>query len=154
MTETMTSNAAAVRAGYDAFARGDMAALSRLFHPDATWTHRNAGRFAGTKGGFETIAAFFGESAQLSAGTLRVELDEVAGDGDTVAALCHMTATRPDGRALDDRQCTSSACATASPCRSTSTSATPPPWRRSGRRPEPDPPVRVRPAAAFGGRLR
>ncbi len=104
MTGTITSSADTVRSGYEAFARGDMAALAGLFAPEAVWTHRNGGRFAGPKGGFEAIAAFFGESVELSAGTLRVEPTAFLGEGEHVAVLVHMTGTRPDGRTLDDRQ--------------------------------------------------
>ena len=104
MTGTATSNIQIVRSGYEAFGRGDMAGVAELFAPDAVWTHRNGGRFAGPKHGFDTIAAFFGESVELSAGTLRVEPTDLLGDGDEVAVLVHMTGTRPDGRVLDDRQ--------------------------------------------------
>ena len=41
-----------VRRGYDAFARGDMLAMRELFAPDASWDHRNAGRFAGPARGW------------------------------------------------------------------------------------------------------
>ena len=104
MTGTITSNADTVRSGYQAFARGDVAALAGVFTPEAVWTHRNGGRFAGPKDGFQTIAAFFGESVELSAGTLRVEPTAFLSEGENVAVLVHMTGTRPDGRALDDRQ--------------------------------------------------
>jgi hypothetical protein len=104
MTDTITSNVQTVRAGYEAFARGDMAALSELFAPDAAWTHRNSGRFSGAKRGFDAITAFFGESVQLSTGTLRVEPTDFLGERDKVAVLVHMSGTRPDGRVLDDRQ--------------------------------------------------
>jgi len=103
-TTTPTGNDAIVLAGYAAFGRGDMPALSRLFAADAVWTHRNAGRLGGSKHGFEAIAAFFGESVELSARTLRVEPRAAIGEGDTVAVLTHMTARRPDGRVLDDEQ--------------------------------------------------
>jgi ketosteroid isomerase-like protein len=104
MTDTATSNTQIVRSGYQAFGRGDMAALAERFAPDAVWTHRNGGRFAGPKHGFDAIMAFYGESVELSAGTLRVEPTDLLGDADSVAVLVHMTATRPDGRVLDDRQ--------------------------------------------------
>ena len=80
MSDTATSNVQIVRSGYEAFGRGDMAALSELFAEDAMWTHRNGGRFAGPKNGFDAITAFFGESVQLSAGTLRVEPTDLLGD--------------------------------------------------------------------------
>jgi ketosteroid isomerase-like protein len=61
-------------------------------------------RFSGPKRGFDAIAAFFGESVQLSAGTLCVEPSQFLGDDDAAAVLVHMQGTRPDGRALDDHQ--------------------------------------------------
>lgn len=104
MTGTITSNVETVRSGYEAFARGDMAALAEAFAPDAVWTHRNGGRFTGPKRSFDAILAFFGESVELTAGTLRVEPTGFLSDDGSVAVLVHMTATRPDGRTLDDRQ--------------------------------------------------
>ena len=104
MIETTTAAEALVLAGYNAFSQGDMERLGQLFLPDATWTHRNAGRLGGTKHGFPAIAAFFGESAELYAGTLRVEPQAAIGRGDTVAVLTHMSARHQDGRVLDDDQ--------------------------------------------------
>jgi len=101
---TPTGNDAIVLAGYEAFARGDMPALSRLFTPDAVWTHRNGGRLGGPKRGFDAIAAFFGESVELSGATLRVEPRTAIGRGDTVVVLAHLSGRRPDGRVLDDEQ--------------------------------------------------
>jgi uncharacterized protein len=103
-TTTQTVNEALVLSGYEAFGRGDVESLARLFLPDATWTHRNAGRFAGPKRGFAAIASFFGESAELTQGTLRVEPTATLGRNSTVAVFVHMTAGRPDGRVLDDDQ--------------------------------------------------
>ena len=132
MTDTITPNVQTVRAGYDAFARGDMAALSDLFAPDAAWTHRNGGRFSGAKRGFDAITAFFGESVQLSAGTLRVEPTDFLGEGDKVAVLVHMSGPAPTAASSTTARCTCSTCATATRSPSTSTSATRPLSRRSG----------------------
>ena len=103
-TTTLTGSETTVLAGYDAFGRGDMEALERMFVPDCTWTHRNGGRLGGTKHGFGAILAFFGESVELSAGGLRVEPESTVGRGGTVAVFVHMSAGRPDGRVLDDHQ--------------------------------------------------
>ena len=106
MAQTATESVALVRAGYETFARGDIAGLAELFHPDATWDHHNSGRLGGTKVGFDSIAAFFGESAELTAGTLRAEPIRFMSDGaeDIVAVLVRTTGQRPDGRQLDDIQ--------------------------------------------------
>lgn len=103
-TTTQSAHEALVLSGYEAFSRGDMESLARLFLPEATWTHRNAGRFAGPKQGFAAIAGFFGGSAELTQGTLRVEPTATLSRGDTVAVFTHMSGRRPDGRVLDDDQ--------------------------------------------------
>jgi uncharacterized protein len=102
-TTTTTDNAALVKAGYAAFASGDMQLLSEVF-AETAWNHRNQDRFGGVKRGFDEIGAFFGESAQLTEGTLKVDPKAVLAEGDTVAVIAHMTGSRPDGRRLDDMQ--------------------------------------------------
>jgi ketosteroid isomerase-like protein len=100
-----STGAAAVRAGFEAFARGDVPAFIAMLRPDATWNHRNDDRFAGVHAGVPGIMAFLGESAELSAGTLRVVPTMIAGDADgRVAAVVRLTASRPDGRTIDDQQ--------------------------------------------------
>ena len=103
MSTTSTDNAAFVRNGYAAFASGDMQLLGELF-AETVWNHRNPDRFGGLKRGFDEIGAFFGESAQLTEGTLNVDPREVLADGKTVAVIARMTGSRPDGRRLDDMQ--------------------------------------------------
>jgi len=104
-TTTTSSDIAIVREGFEAFARGEVAAFADMFAPGATWNHRNDDRHAGIKAGREAIMAFLGESAQLTAGTLRAVPGSFMSDGDgRVAATVRVSATRPDGRAFDDAQ--------------------------------------------------
>ena len=105
-TTSPTAAAELVRRGYAAFAQGDMATLADVFAPDIVWTHRNDDRWQEQKHGFDAVAAFFGESVQLTAGTLRVEAKRFLADdaADTVAVIAHMYGSRPDGRQLDDEQ--------------------------------------------------
>ena len=105
-TQTMAdADIAAVRAGFEAVARGDLAAFADGFHPDATWNHRNDDRFGGIHHGSDGIVAFLAESVQLTAGTLRPVPTAFLADGEgRVAVLTHLTASRPDGRVFDDRQ--------------------------------------------------
>jgi ketosteroid isomerase-like protein len=105
---SMTTAAAdvdAVRSGFDAVAAGDMAGFAAMFHPDATWNHRNDDRLGGIKEGVDAILGFLEESIELTAGTLRpvpeVFMPDSAGH---VAVRTRITATRPDGRAFDDTQ--------------------------------------------------
>jgi ketosteroid isomerase-like protein len=94
-----------VRAGFAAVAEGDMAAFSAMFHPDATWNHRNDDRLGGVKQGVGAIVGFLGESMEITAGTLRPVPEIFMPDGDGhVAVLTRVSATRPDSRTFDDSQ--------------------------------------------------
>jgi ketosteroid isomerase-like protein len=108
MTTTATpadAHAAVVRAGFEAFGRGDLAAFAELFDPDATWNHRNPDRLGGVHEGREGIVAFIAESGRLTEGTLRAAPEAIMADGaGRVAVLTRVSGTRPDGRTFDDPQ--------------------------------------------------
>jgi ketosteroid isomerase-like protein len=109
MTTTDTTPAGAdvavVRAGYEAFARGDVPGVAAMFHADATWNHRNDDRLGGVHRGRDAILAFIAESGKLTAGTLRAAPESFMADGaGRVAVLTRVSGTRPDGRSFDDPQ--------------------------------------------------
>lgn len=102
---TADTDISVVRAGFDAVARGDLAAFSDLFHPDATWNHRNDDRLGGLHRGSDGIVAFLTESMHLSAGTLRPVPEIIMADGEgRVVVLTRVSGSRPDGRSFDDPQ--------------------------------------------------
>lgn len=105
-TDTIASaDIGAVRSVFAAFACGDLAAIGDLFHPDATWNHRNQDRLGGIHQGSDGIAAFLAESAQLTGGTLRPVPQSFLADGQgTVAVLVQVSGSRPDGRTVDNAQ--------------------------------------------------
>jgi ketosteroid isomerase-like protein len=104
-TQTTTSPAAVVQAGFEAFGRGDLAAFAEMFHADATWNHRNPDDLGGIHRGRDGIVAFIVESGERTAGTLRAApLAVLTGDGGRVAVVTQVSGTRPDGRAFDDTQ--------------------------------------------------
>jgi ketosteroid isomerase-like protein len=99
------SDIAVVRSGFEAFAKGDMAAFAAMFASDATWNHRNPDRLGGIHQGRDGIVAFIVESGRLTEGTLRAVPEGILADGDgKVAVLTRVSGTRPDGRTLDDAQ--------------------------------------------------
>lgn len=105
MSTAVAADAAVVRAGFEAFARGDLDAFAEIFHPDATWNHRNQDRHGGVHEGREGIVEFMVEAGRLTAGTLRAEPRAVMTDGaGRVAVLVGISGTRPDGRTFDDTQ--------------------------------------------------
>ncbi len=94
-----------VRAVFGAFASGDLAALNDLLHADAAWHHRNDDRFRGTHRGADGIIGYLTESVLLTAGTLHAEPQLIMADGGGhVAVLVRLSASRPDGRAMDGLQ--------------------------------------------------
>ncbi len=99
------TDADVVRAVFQAFADADLAALSDLLHADATWHHRNDDRLGGVHHGSDAITAYLAQSAQLTAGTLRVVPQSYMTDGQGRASvLVRLSATRPDGRSMDGPQ--------------------------------------------------
>jgi len=102
---TATTSTDVVRAGFEAFGRGDLAAFAEQFEPDATWNHRNPDRLGGIHHGSDSIVAFLTESMQLTAGTLQpVPLAVMADGAGRVAVHTRISATRPDGRSFEDLQ--------------------------------------------------
>jgi ketosteroid isomerase-like protein len=94
-----------VRAGFAAVAAGDLPGFAAVFHPDATWNHRNDDQLGGIKHGVDEIVGFLSESMTLTAGTLR-PIPEIylTDDAGHVAVLTRISGTRPDGRHFDDTQ--------------------------------------------------
>ena len=46
-TDRTAINIELVQAGYDAFAKGDLAAVERLFHPEVIWHAQRLGALSG-----------------------------------------------------------------------------------------------------------
>jgi ketosteroid isomerase-like protein len=65
-------NVELVQAGYDAFTRGDLAAVEKLFDPEVVWHAQRLGALSGDHGGWPEVLRFFGETMELSKGTFRV----------------------------------------------------------------------------------
>ncbi len=104
-TTTAADDIAAVRAGFESFAQGDVAGFAAMFRPDATWNHRNDDHLGGVHRGVDGIMAFLGESGRLTAGTLRAVPERFMADGEGHVAVCtRVSGTRPDGRTFDDSQ--------------------------------------------------
>ena len=100
-----TADVDVVAAGFRAVADGDLAGFAAMFHPDATWNHRNDDRLGGVKSGVEAILGFLGTSMELTGGTLRPVPQAFLHNGaDQVAVLTHVSGSRPDGRSFEDTQ--------------------------------------------------
>jgi hypothetical protein len=90
-----------VRAGFAAFARGDIEALrSEYFAPDIRWHFPGRGPLAGDHHGVDQVIEFAGRLAGLSDGTHRIELHDVIGNDQHVVAL-HTTRAERNGKQLE-----------------------------------------------------
>jgi ketosteroid isomerase-like protein len=93
-------SAARLRAGFAAFAAGDVEGVRGLFTRDVEWTIPGASTLAGTYRGIDAVLAMLGRTAALSGGTYRVEPAFVLGDDEHAAVSYRATGTR-EGRRLE-----------------------------------------------------
>ena len=103
MSANESQNIAAVRRGYEAFAKGDVETLKTLFAPNATWHQAETGVLRGNYRGAQAILEFFGQLAHETAGSLRVEPLTMAASGDHVFVLDRATGKRK-GKTLDSKE--------------------------------------------------
>ena len=83
-----------MRRGYAAFANGDIETLKTLFSANANWNQIETGVLPGNYRGANGILEYFGQLAQESQGSLRVEPQAMAASGDRVFVLERVTGTR------------------------------------------------------------
>jgi hypothetical protein len=92
-------NVGLVRKGYDAFAKGGMATLRDLFAENIVWHVPGNNPFSGEHKGRDAVFALFARTAELSGGTLGIELHDVLANDEHAVALVQATASR-QGRQL------------------------------------------------------
>ncbi len=96
-------NVALVKRGYDAFSKGDLAAIQAMGAEDEVWetTLGGAPGFRYEYRGPGEVLEFFATLQERTGGTFKDEPEAfMPVDDDRVAVLEHITATR-DGRTLD-----------------------------------------------------
>jgi len=98
-TDAGRENIANIRRGFEAFAAGDMAALSELFEENAVWHGERTGILEGDYHGRDAIFAVFGQLHQETAGTFRSTPIDMAASGDKVFVQTEVTGERR-GRSL------------------------------------------------------
>jgi ketosteroid isomerase-like protein len=93
-------NVRRIRDGYDAFAKGDLAALRELMTDDVVWHLPGHSPLAGDYEGIDAVLAFFGQVMEMTGGSFRVEPLTLLADDHYGAAPVRVTAHRGD-RHLD-----------------------------------------------------
>jgi len=96
MTETGTAeaNGALIAGAYDAFSRGDVQGAMAAFAEDIFWHVPGRGPLARDYRGHVEVLGFFEHFMALSAGTFRLQVDDVLAKGERVVVLCTESARR------------------------------------------------------------
>ena len=89
-------DAAVIRAGYEAFDKGDIPAVMERFADDIGWHVPGRGPLAGDYRGSEEVLGFFGKLQDLSGGSFRLEMHDMLASDDHVVVLVTEIAQRGD----------------------------------------------------------
>jgi ketosteroid isomerase-like protein len=95
-------NAALLRKGYDAIARGDLLSVLQLFAEDGVMHVGGTGPLSGDHQGREAIGEAFAGLFEWTGGTVRLQIGEIVADDQHAVANVRETARRAsDGLMLD-----------------------------------------------------
>jgi uncharacterized protein len=92
-------NVARLRDGYAAFAKGDFAALNDLFAEDLLWHVGGRNQLSGDYRGRDAVFGLFGKQAEVTEGSVQLDLHAVFADDEHGVALVVGTASR-GGRSI------------------------------------------------------
>ena len=95
-------NAALLRKGYDAFAKGDTAALTELFSEDVVWHLSGDNLISGEHKGRDAVFAVFAKTMELTGGTFNIDLHDIVANDEHTVSLSRASASR-QGKQLDLR---------------------------------------------------
>src|SRR3954452_23697296 len=102
MGERAERHARAIREVYGGFGTGDMPRVLASLSPDVVWhVPEHHGRLSGDRKGREEVLGLFGTMFELSEGTLRAEIIDVAASDEFAAVYVHATGSAR-GNILDD----------------------------------------------------
>jgi ketosteroid isomerase-like protein len=101
---TVQDNLDLVRRGYAAFGAGDADTLLELFSPDIVQTVPGSSALAGSHKGAQNVLALYGRLAELSGGTIRVELEDALSDGGDRVITVHQVTAERDGETYSARE--------------------------------------------------
>src|SRR6476659_6150832 len=95
-------NVELVRGGFDAFNRGDVDHLSKIFANDCVQHMAGSNRFTGDHKGRDNVLAMYGELAAETDGTCGVTLERIYANDPRAVATFSSTASRK-GKKLDQQ---------------------------------------------------
>jgi uncharacterized protein len=90
----MHSNGEIIKQAYDAFGRGDMPTVFGILDKGIKWHVPGQSPLSGDYCGHDEVMGFFKKCMDLSQGTLRIDLRDVAATETSVFVLCTVSANR------------------------------------------------------------
>jgi uncharacterized protein len=93
---TEHANVQHLRDAYDAFAKGDLAALTELWQPDIRWHEPGSNQLSGTYEGTDAVFGLFARTFELTENSFRVELLQACADDEHGVTLVRLTGHRGD----------------------------------------------------------
>lgn len=91
---TAHPNVEVTRRGYEAFAKGDVAALRELMDDEVTWHVSDGGPLSGSYHGQSDVLGFLARLAQETGGTFRLDVHDILANDEHVVALGTLSASR------------------------------------------------------------
>ena len=95
-------NVALLQKGYEAFARGDIAALTDMFAQDMVWHVPGTNLISGEHKGRDAVFAVFAKTMELTGGTFKIDLHDIVANDEHTVSLTRAAASR-QGKQLDLR---------------------------------------------------
>ena len=95
-------NAALLRKGYEAFAKGDIAAITDMFAEDMVWHVPGNNLISGEHKGRDAVFAVFAKTMELTGGTFKIDLHDIVANDEHTVSLTRAAASR-QGKQLDLR---------------------------------------------------
>jgi len=95
-------NVTLVRRGFEAFNAGDIATLTEMIATDAIQHMPGDNQLSGEHKGRDSILAMYGQMAELTNGTLRVDLEHVYANDHRAVAVYRAHGTR-HGRMVEEK---------------------------------------------------
>jgi ketosteroid isomerase-like protein len=96
-------NAARIRDGYAAFAKGDFAVLNDLLAEDLVWHHGGRSQLAGDYRGRDAVYELLGKLIEVTHGTFHMDL-EAAFANDELGVALVVASSSVDGRSVAARE--------------------------------------------------
>ena len=91
----MHPNGELIQRGFEAFAQGDMGAISGLFADDITWHAPGTGVLSGDYHGKDEVFGLFGRLLELTEGTFHQEIHAILADDEHVVVLTTSGQNKP-----------------------------------------------------------